>query len=587
MPRRTHARRKFRHAKPSDKPRPAAPRVPGRKVTDLIAAPPPRRLARKRGSRAVAVGIAAAFLACELLLVAGVYQFGGHEIGGYRLARPVDCTVTVAPRACALAGGLGLKFAAILSLLALHASARAMTMKCLARERRAPAGRPGFALAHAAGLGLILAPAVVPVLDPARALLAALACWLLGGALAAGAAALWLAPARDWAAAARAEPVTLAAILGAGFLLPGLVEALDVFWRIGGLAHFTLTGVVGLLRMGGAPVFLDEAALLVGSGDFVVMIADGCSGVQGVVLITALLSAWIFFDRQRLRFPAALLLIPLGIVLSLALNIARIAGLIAIGAGGAPDLAVDGFHSNAGWLLFTLLSFALVWLGRAAPVFRAETLRSAQPPPPILTDPVAARILPFVVMMVTGTAAAAFATLPDLWYPLRAGAIGAALLLFAPAYRAIDWRPDRLGLLLGPLIGAAWILTRAEADPGDMALIERLSRLAPENLLLWIVARLFGTAILVPVVEELFFRGYLLSGSRAGRSARLRVFALIASSALFALLHDRWLAGFLSGLVFGLLTLRAGRLGPAVAAHAGANATIAAFALAAGDWSVI
>ncbi|MFQ8430973.1 exosortase E/protease, VPEID-CTERM system [Amaricoccus sp. W119] len=518
--------------------------------------------------------VAVALLAGELLFIAWIYQF----------ARPVDCAITASPRACALAGGLGLKFAAIVSLIALHASARAGVARALTRERRAPAAGFRCALAHAAGLGLILAPAFAPVLDPVRALPAALACWVLGGALAAGAAALWLASTGVWAAVIRAEPGMFAAILGAGFLLPGLVEALDVIWRIDGLAHLTLSGVVGLLRLAGAEVYLDEPAFLVGSGDFVVMIADGCSGVQGVVLITALISAWIFFDRTRLRFPAALLLIPLGIVLSLALNILRIAGLIAIGAGGAPDLAVNGFHSNAGWLLFTLLSFALIWLGRAAPVFRSERVRTVIAPPPILADPVAARIVPFVVMMLTGTAAAAFATLPDLWYPLRAGAIAAALVLFLPAYRVIDWRPDRLGLALGPLIGLAWVLTRAPADPGDMALVERLSRLSPENLLLWVTARLVATAILVPVVEELFFRDYLLGRTPTGR---LRVFALIASSALFALLHDRWLAGFLSGLVFGLITLRAGRLGPAVAAHAGANATIAAFALAAGDWSVI
>ena len=497
----------------------------------------------------------------EIILVAGLYQF----------ARPLDCALTAAPRLCALTGGLGLKSAAILTLFALFLPAPP-----------APRLRAAPLLGHAAGLALLLGPALGPA--PARAFPAAALLWSLGGALALAGLALARAPSAAWRAWLGAAPRRALALGAAGFLLPGLVEALDVIWRIGALSHLTFRGVALILGATGSDLFLDETRFLIGAGGFTVMIADGCSGIQGVALLLALLGAYLLLDRRALRFPAALLLLPLGVALSLALNMLRIAALIEIGARGAPDLAVNGFHSNAGWLIFTALSLSLIWLGRAAPAFRALHPRAPATPPPLLADPMAARILPFATMMVAGMAPATFAPLPGLWTPAVALATGAALWLVLPALRTFDWRPGRLAPLLGLAIGLAWIATRPAPGPADLALAERLARLSPENLLLWTLLRLAGTVLATPLAEELFFRDYLL---RLGRGRAMRLALLGASAALFALLHERALAAFLSGLAFGLLAWRANRIGPPVAAHVAANATIGLWALATGDWSVL
>lgn len=500
----------------------------------------------------------------------------------YQVARPVDCAATAAPRACALTGGLGLKLAAILTLLALYPPTRRAALRGL---RAGPPARPRtLLLAQVTGVALLLAPAAA--LDPARALTATLGLWLAGGALAAGATLLWIAPPAGWIALARAAPGPLAALGAAGFLLPGLVEALDVLWRLDALSRLTFGGVALLIRLVRSDVHVDESQLVIGADGFLVMVADGCSGVQGAALIAALVGAYLLFDRRDLRFPAALLLPLLGVALSLGLNMVRIAALIEIGARGAPELAVNGFHSNAGWLLFTALSFGLIALARAAPVFRAAHPRPRAAPPPLLADPAAGRILPFVALMVSGMATATFASLAELWYPLRALALGAVLAAFLPAYRTIDWRPDATGLAAGLATGALWLATRPPGGPEDAALAARLMALSPENLLLWIIFRLAGTALLVPIAEELFFRDYLLRRGWS-RGWPARTLALVASAALFALLHDRWLAAFLAGILFGLLVWRSGRLGPALAAHVAANAVIAGFALATGDWSVI
>lgn len=76
-----------------------------------------------------------------------------------------------------------------------------------------------------------------------------------------------------------------------------------------------------------------------------------------------------------------------------------------------------------------------------------------------------------------------------------------------------------------------------------------------------------------PVVEELFYRG-LLQRSLAARFDDLVV--VVGVAAVFALVHLRpveYPGLFVFGLVLGLCALRTGRLGMAVAAHVGFNAT--------------
>jgi uncharacterized protein len=82
-----------------------------------------------------------------------------------------------------------------------------------------------------------------------------------------------------------------------------------------------------------------------------------------------------------------------------------------------------------------------------------------------------------------------------------------------------------------------------------------------------------------PLVEELFFRGFLLRGlqRRMGTTP-----ALVVSSLLFAAVHFQGLqfpALFVFGLLAGWLTVRSGRLGPAWAAHVGFNAVTVAILL--------
>ena len=88
-----------------------------------------------------------------------------------------------------------------------------------------------------------------------------------------------------------------------------------------------------------------------------------------------------------------------------------------------------------------------------------------------------------------------------------------------------------------------------------------------------VLAILVAVAVVVPVAEEAFFRGfaYRLLRARLGVGA-----AIVASGLAFALVHGlevgAWLPVLPVGLVLAVLAERSGSLGPPIAGHAVVNA---------------
>jgi CAAX prenyl protease-like protein len=97
--------------------------------------------------------------------------------------------------------------------------------------------------------------------------------------------------------------------------------------------------------------------------------------------------------------------------------------------------------------------------------------------------------------------------------------------------------------------------------------------------------------IVVPLVEEMAFRGYLLrrlAGLNLEEAGAIRFtwVSFLVSSIAFGLLHARLIAGILAGMAYAFAFYRRGKLGDAVAAHATTNALIALSVLIAGMWSL-
>lgn len=450
--------------------------------------------------------------------------------------------------------------------------------------------RPRGLILNLAGVGAMLAPLPFFVEGSGTTYLAPIfAFWSLGAILGGAGTALMLAPVARWKPFLATRGMAFALCLLAGALVPYLSQKIFPLWRLSGVADLTFVSVARLMEALGYDIRVIPETKTIGTETFGVNVAPVCSGIEGIALVTIFVTIYLVLFRKVLKFPAALLLYPLGIFASWLLNVVRIAALLAIGIGGNPELAVGGFHSHAGWLMFTALSLTILWLAQGSRWFsRQPVAATGSGParaqmPPLNRDPVAAAILPFAVFMGSALLASTFSTDPGVVYPLRVLAMSAALLFFWPVLKGLALRIDPLSLAVGAGVGVMWIVTAAPSD-GSVP----YGTLTGILLAGWVILRIFGTVVLVPVIEELFFRHYLV-GLIAPRGAPAWRMALAVglTTAAFAALHDRWIVAAIAGLAFAALYLRRREVGDAIQSHAIANAVVAAAALIMGNWGLI
>ncbi len=421
--------------------------------------------------------------------------------------------------------------------------------------------------------------------SPAAGNLTALA-WLATGLAGIALGALAFIPFAAWMESLRATGLLWLYALLAALAVAFGGDLIGLAWRP--LWNLTLVLVYRMLSLFVSPVIVEPAASVIRAPHFAVSVSEQCAGFEGIGLMLAFGVIWLILFRKECRFPQALLLLPVGVILIYLLNAARITALILIGNAGAQQIALGGFHSQAGWIAFSALSLGLCLLARrvswitvqpgGAAVVAAEE-----------SNPTAAYLMPFLAILAAGMLATAVSAGFEWLYCLRFFSAAAALYVYRDAYRELDWRFGWRGIAAGAALFALWIgMDHSPARPMPHALVA-----APAGLRAgWILFRALAAVVTVPVAEELAFRGFLLrrlksAGFESVPWSRVGWPALLVSSLLFGLMHGpRWPAGALAGLLFGWLAMRTGRIGEAVAAHAATNALIAIYVLAGGQWQL-
>jgi CAAX prenyl protease-like protein len=105
-----------------------------------------------------------------------------------------------------------------------------------------------------------------------------------------------------------------------------------------------------------------------------------------------------------------------------------------------------------------------------------------------------------------------------------------------------------------------------------------------------IAVRWIGAALLVPLVEELFWRSFLMRWIdspvfEAVDPRRVSLKAIMLSTFVFMLMHTLWLAAIIAGLAYAWLYRRTGKLWVAVIAHAVTNGALGVWVVATGSWA--
>jgi exosortase E/protease (VPEID-CTERM system) len=347
-------------------------------------------------------------------------------------------------------------------------------------------------------------------------------------------------------------------------------------------------------------ILADPASLRLGTTHFRTTIAPECSGLEGAGLILAFGTVWLLLFRRECRFPQSLLLIPAGIVILFLLNAVRIAALILIGDAGARQIAIGGFHSQTGWILFNAVAMGFCVSVRRVPWFTTRALdpgsHTQRSYSLAAENPTAAYLLPFLAILAAGMIATAASGGFEWLYPLRLVAAGTTLWIFRKRYAELNWRAGWLAPAIGALVFVIWIAldwavrVRWQGQGPDAGVPSALIASSDASRMIWIAGRVAAAIVTVPVAEELAFRGFLMrrlmsEDFESISFQRTTWFALLASSVVFGLLHGgQWMSGILAGIVFGLLAKRRGRIGDAVVAHATANVLLAAYILFYGQW---
>lgn len=388
-------------------------------------------------------------------------------------------------------------------------------------------------------------------------------------------AVLQAAPRAPWYGAA----VSAATILG----------LLKLNWLVQPWMNLTFRACYRVLRfLFFRPVF-DPATFTLGTQRFQVTVSQQCSGYEGVLLILVFSTVWLFFFRREFRFPQALWMVPVGVMASWALNVCRIVALILIGNAGAPRVAIEGFHSQAGWIAFIMLaiSLAVVFQKSSWTASRPQTRSASRSALAVETS---AFLLPFLAILAAGMLAQAAGSGFEWLYPLRVLVAAAVLWHYRTELSKLNWRVSGESAALGALVFLLW-MGWDRLSGGVATDMPRVFAVAPAYLRsVWMAFRVVGAIITVPIAEELAFRGYLMRRFASVKFSKMSfqgcgLYPVLVSSVAFGLLHGRlWVPGIAAGIVYAIAARRRGRIGDAVLAHSVTNALISLWVAYSGDW---
>ncbi len=411
------------------------------------------------------------------------------------------------------------------------------------------------------------------------------ALWILIGFAAVICAGLAMAPKPVWLSLSRGLGLSWLYAFIAAVLGTGAMQFAQSLWAT--TASLTFSLVAGLLAPLLPTLTVNPATLVVSTANFAVEVSEVCSGLEGVGLMLGFCSVWLMVFRREYIFPRALILIPAGMLVIFALNVLRIAALVMIGNAGFPGIAIYGFHSQAGWIAFISTTCGWAYLSRRSTWLN----RSAQLRHDLATDnPTAAYLMPLLGVLAAGVLSVAMSAGFEYLYALR---IFGVFFLFAYRQRilALDWHFSWRAVAAGVSVFIVWISAARWLIPAA-AMPPELAALSPGSRAAWIASRCAIAVLLVPIAEELAYRGYLMrrlvhADFESIQFQSVPIWALSVTAIIFGLAHGAmWLPGIAAGVIFGSLAMRRGAIGEATAAHATANALLAAAVLGWNRWDL-
>lgn len=226
------------------------------------------------------------------------------------------------------------------------------------------------------------------------------------------------------------------------------------------------------------------------------------------------------------------------------------------------------------------------------------TPHTRQSPPRRELPPWAGYVLPMALFLCI--TALVEPNLPAYYVPVYTGKVllvTAVLLFFYPVWQQdirVDFRMLPVATVVGLLVFATWIGVDRFTPPlpllGTRIGYDPFTAIAePVQRGLFLTFRFFGLVIMVPVMEELFWRSFLLRYITAEDFRRVPMgqFSAIAFGVVtvaFGLAHPEWLAALFCGAAYAGLLRATRSLFACIAAHSVTNLALGIYVITTGQW---
>jgi CAAX prenyl protease-like protein len=210
----------------------------------------------------------------------------------------------------------------------------------------------------------------------------------------------------------------------------------------------------------------------------------------------------------------------------------------------------------------------------------------------------AAYVAPFIAFVAVMAIEHALLPHSQILYPLRFLLVLAVLLLVSRPYLQLRPKKPLASVAIGAAVFLIWIAPDRLFGYRhfwlfDNAITGSASTSIPTDMQasLWFLAlRTLGSVALVPIIEELFWRGWLMRWliNPDFEKVPLGTYGFAAFwivAVLFASEHGPyWEVGLIAGVIYNWWLIRTRSLADCILAHAVTNAILAAYVMATGAW---
>ncbi|MEK6767127.1 MAG: CAAX prenyl protease-related protein [Planctomycetota bacterium] len=183
-----------------------------------------------------------------------------------------------------------------------------------------------------------------------------------------------------------------------------------------------------------------------------------------------------------------------------------------------------------------------------------------------------------------------------IFYPVKTVLVAVVLVLLWNRYTEIDMKKgfSVKNLLIGFVAGVAVFVLWINMDMkfAVMSEPEEYNPFIFDNSILFyliISFRLFGSSVVVPVFEEIFWRSFVIRYIINPRFEEVPIgkftwLSFVISSILFGLEHNLWLAGIMAGVSYSLILYYTRSLVIAIFSHGITNLLLGIYVLTTGNW---